>query len=260
MEVIKKRKENALTVRKEALRGHDWTSFWRIICFLTYTKHIALKRSAGRGGGRWTQLLEFVLPQHLHTCQLELLLNPVVTLKKVENVIATEGNVNGNKEEMNKGRISRGWIKNCQESSECGKKTKSVRGAKGVGKEEVWVRQSRRRLMGNFAYEGRKWTKSKDRFPLKTPAGNDKGNLVSFIPSYIRYRMLKKKMWLIKIQSVRRFMCLSSLFVMCLKTTFQKNWVFMWFLRLLCRSCLKQRRVVLTIFPVQRLILLHWGK
>lgn len=64
-------------------------------------------------------------------------------------------------------------------------KDEYVRGAKGVGKE------SGRGLMEFFAYKVRKWTQSKDRFPLKTPAGNDKGNLVLFIPSYIRYRMLK---------------------------------------------------------------------
>lgn len=67
------------------------------------------------------------------------------------------------------------------------KKKESARGAKGVGKEAVWVRQSGRGLMGYFAYKVRKWTKSKDKFPHKTPAGNDKGNLVLFIPSYIRY-------------------------------------------------------------------------
>lgn len=66
-----------------------------------------------------------------------------------------------------------------------------VRGAKGVGREEAKAEQSGRRLMESFAYKVRKWTQSKDRFPLKTPAGNDKGNLVLFIPSYIRYRMLK---------------------------------------------------------------------
>lgn len=52
--------------------------------------------------------------------------------------------------------------------------------------------QSVKGLMEYFAYKVRKCTKSKDRFPLKTPAGNNKGNLVLFIPSYIiRYRMLK---------------------------------------------------------------------
>lgn len=51
--------------------------------------------------------------------------------------------------------------------------------------------QSVKGLMEYFAYKVRKCTKSKDRFPLKTPAGNNKGSLVLFIPSYtIRYRML----------------------------------------------------------------------
>lgn len=46
--------------------------------------------------------------------------------------------------------------------------------------------QSVKDLMEYFAYKVRKWTKSRDRFPLKTPAGSDKGNLVLFVPSYIR--------------------------------------------------------------------------
>lgn len=53
-------------------------------------------------------LERFLLLQHLCTCQLELL-DPLITLRKVENAVtATEGNVNGYKEEMNKGRITRG--------------------------------------------------------------------------------------------------------------------------------------------------------
>lgn len=51
--------------------------------------------------------------------------------------------------------------------------------------------QSVKNVIKYFAYKTRKWTKSKDQFPFKTPAGVDKGNLVLFIPSYIRYRMLK---------------------------------------------------------------------
>ena len=51
--------------------------------------------------------------------------------------------------------------------------------------------QNVKNVIKYFAYKKRKWTKSKYQFPFKTPAGVDKGNLVLFIPSYIRYRMLK---------------------------------------------------------------------
>lgn len=95
-----------------------------------------------------------------------------------------------------------------------------VRGAKGVGREEAKAEQSGRGLMESFAYKV-KQIQSKDRFPLKTPAGNDKGNLVLFISSYIRYRMLKNVTH--QNTSVLRFMCLSFLFMMCLKATFQKR-------------------------------------
>lgn len=56
-----------------------------------------------------TELLEqFFLLQHFLICQLELL-DLLITLRKVENiVIATDGNVNGNKKEMSKRRMTRG--------------------------------------------------------------------------------------------------------------------------------------------------------
>ena len=71
------------------------------------------------------------------------------------------------------------------------KKEECVRGSKRVGQEEAKVGQSVKNVIKFFAYKTRKWTKSQDQFPFKTPAGVDKGNLVLFIPSYIRYRLLK---------------------------------------------------------------------
>lgn len=71
------------------------------------------------------------------------------------------------------------------------KDKKYIREAKREQEKRKHRWQSVKGSIEYFAYRIKKCTKNKDRFLLKTPAGNNKGNLVLLISSYIRYRMLK---------------------------------------------------------------------